>query len=52
MIFGVKKYADVLVKVAERKNIQVNYKTVLKQLDHTKKEAVFYCTKDTDQVRS
>ncbi|XP_013143740.1 PREDICTED: uncharacterized protein LOC106107436 [Papilio polytes] len=49
VIFGVKKYADVLVKVAERKNIQVNYKTVLKQLDHTKKEAVFYCTKDTDQ---
>ncbi|XP_045535608.1 sulfide:quinone oxidoreductase, mitochondrial [Papilio machaon] len=47
VIFGVKKYADVLLKVVERKNIQVNYKTVLKQLDHTKREAVFYCTEDT-----
>ncbi|KPJ12695.1 Sulfide:quinone oxidoreductase, mitochondrial [Papilio machaon] len=49
VIFGVKKYADVLLKVVERKNIQVNYKTVLKQLDHTKKEAVFYCTEDTSK---
>ncbi|KPI93130.1 Sulfide:quinone oxidoreductase, mitochondrial [Papilio xuthus] len=28
---------------------KVNYKTVLKQLDHTKREAVFYCTQDTSK---
>ncbi|XP_068631972.1 uncharacterized protein Sqor [Battus philenor] len=49
VIFGVKKYADALLKVAARKNIQVNYKTVLKQLDLNKKEAVFYCTADSSQ---
>ncbi|XP_052740204.1 uncharacterized protein LOC112050512 [Bicyclus anynana] len=41
VIFGVKKYADVLLKVAERKKIALNYKTVLKEVHSDKKEAVF-----------
>lgn len=43
VIFGVKKYADALLKVVERKKINVNYKTVLKEVRHDKKEGVFIC---------
>ncbi|KAM3959224.1 sulfide quinone oxidoreductase [Aphomia sociella] len=46
VIFGVKKYADALLKVVERKKINVNYKTVLKEVRHGKKEAVFFNTDD------
>ncbi|CAH2037056.1 unnamed protein product, partial [Iphiclides podalirius] len=46
VIFGVKKYADALLKVVEKKNIKVNYTTVLKEVRHEKKEAVFYSTVD------
>ncbi|KAJ2939745.1 hypothetical protein O0L34_g17936 [Tuta absoluta] len=41
VIFGVKKYAESLLKVVERKNIHVNYKHVLKAVDHGNKEATF-----------
>ncbi|XP_049869412.1 uncharacterized protein LOC126369161 [Pectinophora gossypiella] len=41
VIFGVKKYADSLLKVVERKNIAVNYQTVLTEVDPECKEAVF-----------
>ncbi|XP_059051520.1 uncharacterized protein LOC131846275 [Achroia grisella] len=41
VIFGVKKYADALLKVVERKQIKVNYRTVLKEVHHDRKEAVF-----------
>ncbi|KAL0893348.1 hypothetical protein ABMA27_014938 [Loxostege sticticalis] len=41
VIFGVKKYADSLLKVVERKQIDVNYKTVLLEVRPDKKEAVF-----------
>ncbi|KAI5652097.1 sulfide:quinone oxidoreductase, mitochondrial [Phthorimaea operculella] len=41
VIFGVKKYADALLKVVERKDINVNYKHVLKSVDHHNKEATF-----------
>nr|XP_032518902.1 uncharacterized protein LOC116771215 [Danaus plexippus plexippus] len=51
VIFGVKKYADVLLKIANRKNIKVNYKTVLKEIRPAQKEAVFIHTDDhTKQV--
>ncbi|XP_050684346.1 sulfide:quinone oxidoreductase, mitochondrial [Leptidea sinapis] len=46
-IFGVKKYADELMKVVERKKIKVNYRSVLKSIDVDRKEAVF--TKSGDQ---
>ncbi|XP_050346155.1 sulfide:quinone oxidoreductase, mitochondrial [Nymphalis io] len=46
VIFGVKKYADVLMKIAQRKNINVNYKTVLKEVRPDKKEAVFFNADD------
>ncbi|CAH0579475.1 unnamed protein product [Chrysodeixis includens] len=48
VIFGVKKYATELVKVAERKNIEVRYRTVLKAVRHDKKEAVFYHKPDCE----
>lgn len=41
VIFGVKKYADALLKVVERKQIKVNYRTVLREVRHDRKEAVF-----------
>ncbi|XP_004932579.1 sulfide:quinone oxidoreductase, mitochondrial isoform X1 [Bombyx mori] len=46
VIFGVKKYADALLKVVERKKINVNYKTVLKEVKPDRREAVFYNTDD------
>lgn len=50
VIFGVKKYAAELVKVAKRKNIDVRYRTVLKEVRHDKKEAVFYNKLDDEKV--
>ncbi|XP_045771826.1 uncharacterized protein LOC123871862 [Maniola jurtina] len=51
VIFGVKKYADVLLKIAERKKIKLNYKTVLKEVRPDKKEAVFFTAcEDKDKV--
>lgn len=50
VIFGVKKYADALMKVVARKNIQVNYKTVLKEINLDKKEAVFFNTEDKTKL--
>ncbi|XP_046959305.1 sulfide:quinone oxidoreductase, mitochondrial [Vanessa cardui] len=46
VIFGVKKYADALMKVVKRKNINVNYKTVLKEVRPDRREAVFYNVDD------
>ncbi|KAF9823283.1 hypothetical protein SFRURICE_019092, partial [Spodoptera frugiperda] len=42
VIFGVPKYAKELMKVVKRKHINVNYKTVLKEVRPDKKEAVFF----------
>ncbi|RVE49543.1 hypothetical protein evm_005771 [Chilo suppressalis] len=52
VIFGVKKYAETLLKVVERKNIHVNYKTVLKEVRQDKKEAVFRTTDDNKAQES
>ena len=41
MIFGVKKYADSLMKVVERKNIKLNFKRKILEVRGDKKEAVF-----------
>jgi len=41
VIFGVKKYAAQLMKVATEKNIQLNFRTVLVEVDHEKNEAKF-----------
>lgn len=49
VIFGVKKYADELMKVVQRKRIGVNYKTVLKEVRADKREAVFFNTDDKTQ---
>ncbi|XP_072931696.1 sulfide:quinone oxidoreductase, mitochondrial [Epargyreus clarus] len=46
VIFGVKKYADALLKVVERKGIQVNYRTVLRSIEPLSREAVFYNADD------
>ncbi|XP_022125197.2 sulfide:quinone oxidoreductase, mitochondrial [Pieris rapae] len=46
VIFGVKKYADVLMEVVKKKRINVNYKTVLKEVHADKKEAVFFVADD------
>ncbi|KOB68867.1 putative sulfide quinone reductase, partial [Operophtera brumata] len=50
VIFGVKKYADALLKVVERKDIKVNYRTVLLRLFPDKKEAVFVSGEDRSQT--
>ncbi|KAL4702568.1 hypothetical protein ACJJTC_003067 [Scirpophaga incertulas] len=49
VIFGVKKYADALLKVVERKSINVNYKTVLKEVRADKREAVFFNADDKNK---
>ena len=41
VILGVKKYADGLLKVVERKGIKVNYKHKLTEVNVPSKEAVF-----------
>ncbi|KAJ8729893.1 hypothetical protein PYW07_016931 [Mythimna separata] len=50
VIFGVPKYAEALMKVVKRKNINVNYKTVLKEVRHEKKEAVFVGKDSTNEI--
>jgi eukaryotic sulfide quinone oxidoreductase len=40
-IFGVKKYAEQLMKVVQERNIQLNLRTNLVSVDHCKSEAVF-----------
>ncbi|XP_048482630.1 sulfide:quinone oxidoreductase, mitochondrial isoform X2 [Plutella xylostella] len=47
VIFGIKKYADELLKVAARKNISVNYRTLLTAVHGDRKEATFV-VKDAD----
>ncbi|KAJ8728366.1 hypothetical protein PYW08_016751 [Mythimna loreyi] len=49
VIFGVPKYAEALMKVVKRKNINVNYKTILKEVRHDKKEAVFFSKDDENK---
>ncbi|KAL5019796.1 hypothetical protein ScPMuIL_002688 [Solemya velum] len=41
VIFGVKKYADSLLKIVEERNIKVNYKRNLIEVRPDKREAVF-----------
>ena len=41
VIFGVKKYAEGLLKVVERKGIKLNYKHKLIEVNVPTKEAVF-----------
>ena len=41
VIFGVKKYAERLLKVVERKDIQLNFKHKLIEVNVPSKEAVF-----------
>ncbi|XP_041978426.1 sulfide:quinone oxidoreductase, mitochondrial isoform X1 [Aricia agestis] len=41
VIFGVKKYADALMKVVKDRNINVNYRTVLREIRPDRKEAKF-----------
>lgn len=41
VIFGVKKYADELLKVIDRKNIQVNFKRSLVEVDPVNRQAIF-----------
>ena len=41
VIFGVKKYADRLLKVVARKGIQLNFKRNMIEVNAEKKEAVF-----------
>lgn len=41
VIFGVKKYADALLKIIEERNIAVNYKCNLVEVRADKQEAVF-----------
>lgn len=51
VIFGVKKYADRLSKIAERKGIEVDFKRNLIAIDHLKKEATFQKL-DTDNLET
>ena len=41
VIFGVKKYADELLKVVERKDIQINFKRNMVEVDAVNRQAVF-----------
>ncbi len=41
VIFGVKKYADELLKVVDRKGIQVNFKRNLIEVDAVNRQATF-----------
>lgn len=41
VIFGVKKYADELLKVVAKKDIQVNFKRNLVEVDAVNKQAIF-----------
>lgn len=50
MIFGVKKYADALDKVAARKKMNVDVQMILKEINHDKKEATFHKCDDEDNL--
>lgn len=41
VIFGVKKYADELLKVVDRKEIQLNFKRNLIEVDAVNRQAIF-----------
>ncbi|XP_033126219.1 sulfide:quinone oxidoreductase, mitochondrial-like [Anneissia japonica] len=41
VIFGVQKYANELLKIVEKRNIDVNFRHNLVEVNHEKKEAVF-----------
>ena len=41
VIFGVKKYADELLKVIDKKGLQVNFKRNLTEVDAVNKQAIF-----------
>ena len=41
VIFGVKKYADELLKVIDRKDIEVNFKRSLIEVDAVNRQAIF-----------
>lgn len=41
VIFGVKKYADELLKVVDRKGIQLNFKRNLIEVDAVSRQAIF-----------
>ena len=41
VIFGVKKYADSLVKIVKERNINVNFRTELVEVDHKNNLAIF-----------
>lgn len=41
VIFGVKKYADELLKVVDRKGIQLNFKRNLIEVDAVNRQAIF-----------
>lgn len=41
VIFGVKKYADELLKVVERKDIHVNFKRNMVEVDAVNRQAIF-----------
>uniref|UniRef100_A0A0B7AQX0 Sulfide:quinone oxidoreductase, mitochondrial n=1 Tax=Arion vulgaris TaxID=1028688 RepID=A0A0B7AQX0_9EUPU len=50
VIFGVKKYADALQNVVQARDIKVNYKHNLVQVDHKAKVATFEKLDDNKQV--
>lgn len=50
VLFGVKKYADELQKVAQRKNIIINRQQVLKEIRHDTKEVVFKCCENEKET--
>ncbi len=49
VIFGVKKYATELLKVVEKKSIEVNYKRNLVEVDATSKTAIFDVLEENKQ---
>ena len=46
-IFGVKKYADALTRIVNKRDIQINYKRNLFAIKPDKKEAVFEVLDDS-----
>ncbi|XP_059162689.1 sulfide:quinone oxidoreductase, mitochondrial-like [Physella acuta] len=50
VIFGVKKYADALQKVIDKKDITVNYKHNLVEVDHKTKTALFEKLDDNNKI--
>lgn len=50
VIFGVKKYADALWKVCDKRDIKVNVQTCLVEVKDDKHEAVFRNLKNPDET--